>query len=571
MRSGFRPDDDVETVVGTGRRGRAPILQPGWGMRVYTKGGADGYGSMRRRRARPGGPARRQGIVRHFRAMKHARVGETIDALRESEGKFRDLTEKSLVGVYLIQDDVFKYVNPRFTEIHGYEAEEIVDLLSPRSLVLPEDWPEVRRHLQDRTTGKIASVHYRFREITKSGRVIDVEVYGSRTLYRGRPAVIGTLLDITERKQAEDELRRLNEFNTALINNAPIAIFTLDLKGAFTSINPAARAILGLDREAEERIIGFNWARNRYTIECGLAGHIRKGLKGRPFQLWDFPYVTYTGDRTLYMDFKGVPLKGKDGAVEGLLCIVEETTDRVKTRAKLMQETRMAALGKLAAGIAHELNNPLATLVAHSELACRRLDSPGVRKAALREMAELREDLEMIEAQAFRCKHVTSDILNLPWREGLAITEVDVNRLVGNVLKFAGNDTREAAIVKDLAPELPYVKADIGALRQVIVNLVGNAMDAVEARTDPAVRITTRLDGSRVVLEVEDNGVGIPESIIDKIFEPFFTTKESQKGTGLGLSLCREFLANMGGTIATRSKPGHGATFVVTLPTEAAK
>ena len=111
------------------------------------------------------------------------------------------------------------------------------------------------------------------------------------------------------------------------------------------------------------------------------------------------------------------------------------------------------------------------------------------------------------------------------------------------------------------------MKADIGALRQVIVNLISNAIDAVEGRMDPIVRIRTRFDGNRVILEVEDNGVGIPDSIIDKVFEPFFTTKESQKGIGLGLSLCHEFLSNMGGTIATKSKPGYRTTFVVTLPT----
>ena len=462
-------------------------------------------------------------------------------------------------------------MNPRFTEIHGYEAEEMVDRISPQSLVLPEDWPDVDKHLRDRLTGRVGSVHHQFREVTKTGKIIDVEVYGSRTLYQGRPAVIGTLLDITERKQAEDELRRLNDFNTALIDNAPIAIFTLDAKGVLSSINPAVAAIFGMGPEAEEKLIGFDWPQNPYTIKCGLAAHIRKGLKGKPFQLWDFPYVTYKGDRTLYMDFKGVPLTGKDGTMEGLLCIVEDTTDRVRTRAKLMQETRMAAIGKLAAGIAHELNNPLATLVAHSELACRRLDSAKTGEGGLPELAELREDLEMIEAQAFRCKHVTSDILNLPWREGLTITEVDVNRLVANVLEFAYNNRPRGTVLKDLARALPHVKADIGALRQVIVNLISNAMDAVEGRMDPTVRIRTRLDGNRVLLEVEDNGVGIPDSIIDKVFEPFFTTKESQKGIGLGLSLCHEFLSNMGGTIVTKSKPGYRTTFVVTLPTELAE
>ncbi len=552
-------------------RSAVPILQPGTARPVngVPREKRVPRARQRRKEGLPEMATRgRRAVRRSRRSSEQVRAERTIGALLESEGKFRDLTEKALVGVYLIQDDVFKYVNPRFTEIHGYEAEEILNRISPEDLVLPEDWPAVRKHLQDRTSGKVASVYHQFREITKTGKTINVEVYGSRTFYQGRPAIIGTLLDITERKRAEDELRRLNEFNTALIDNAPIAIFTLDRAGAFTSINPAAQSILGFGPETEDRILGFNWVQNRYTVKCGLAAHIKRGLKGKPFQLWDFPYVTYTGDRTLYMDFKGVPLKGKDRSIDGLLCIVEETTDRVRTRAKLMQETRMAALGKLAAGIAHELNNPLATLVAHSELACRRLDSERLREAGLTELIELREDLEMIEAQAFRCKHVTSDILNLPWREGLAITEVDVNRLVGNVLKFA-NSTSGATLVKDLASTLPYVKADIGALRQIIVNLLSNALDAVEGRTDPTVRIGTRLEGSRVVLEVEDNGVGIPDSIIEKVFEPFFTTKESQKGTGLGLSLCHEFLSNMGGTINAKSKPGYGASFVVTLPTGA--
>ncbi len=120
----------------------------------------------------------------------------------------------------------------------------------------------------------------------------------------------------------------------AIIENAPVAIFTLDKKGRFTSVNPALAELSGLGDRAAEKLLGFNWLTNSFTIKSGLAKHIRKGLKGEPFQLWDFPFITYKGDRSIYMDFKGVPLRGRTGDIDGLLCIIEETTDRVKTRAK---------------------------------------------------------------------------------------------------------------------------------------------------------------------------------------------------------------------------------------------
>jgi len=133
------------------------------------------------------------------------------EALKESEKKFRDLTEKSLVGIYLIQDGVFKYVNPRLAEIFGYAVEELIDKKGPRDLVLPEDWPIVEKNLLKRISGEIESVQYEFRGIRKNKEVIYIEAYGSRTIYQGRPAVIGTLLDITERKRAEKELKKAYE------------------------------------------------------------------------------------------------------------------------------------------------------------------------------------------------------------------------------------------------------------------------------------------------------------------------------------------------------------------------
>ena len=615
-------------------------------------------------------------------------------ALREWEDKFRDLTEKSVVGVYLIQDMTFKYINPKFAEIFGYRVEEIVDRISPGDVVVPADWPTVHENIRRRISEETASIHSEFRIITKDGQRRNVEVYGSRTMYQGKPAVVGTLLDITERKRSEDllrkaevkyrsifenaiegifqtnpegrvvaanpahskmlgydspeelictltdvrhqlyvdpgrrteflhtletegvalefecefyrkdrskiwvslnarpvrdedsntlfidgmieditekkkvenELRLLNEFNEAIIDHAPVAIFTLDEEGRFSSINPALAALSGLGPKAEEKLIGFNWLKNSYTVQCGLSRYIEAGLEGKPFQLWDFPFMTYRGDRNIYMDFQGVPLKGKMGTIKGLLCIIEETTDRVRTRAKLMQEGKMSAIGRLAAGIAHELNNPLGTLVAYSERACSCLQSFRGRPADHHDFEKLEDYLTIIEEEAFRCKGVTTDILSLFQKEGLDIIEMDVNELLDSMLELMNMDRTDVRIVKQKIRPLPPILGDVSALRQVFVNLITNAVDAVEGRSDPTVWIKTVPHDGQVLVEIEDNGIGIPDSIVDKIFEPFFTKKETKRGLGLGLSLCYDLVKDMGGTIKVASTPGHGTIFSVALP-----
>ncbi|MBI4963958.1 MAG: PAS domain-containing sensor histidine kinase [Desulfomonile tiedjei] len=130
------------------------------------------------------------------------------EALRESETMFRKITEKSMMGVYLIQDDLFRYVNPKMAGIFGYEVSELVDVRGPKDVVWAEDWPLVNENLRKRIFGELESITYRFRGIKPTGEVVHIEVYGSRTDYRARPAVIGTLLDITDRVKAEKKLEQ---------------------------------------------------------------------------------------------------------------------------------------------------------------------------------------------------------------------------------------------------------------------------------------------------------------------------------------------------------------------------
>ncbi len=166
-------------------------------------------------------------------------------ALRESKNKYRDLSEKSFVGVYLIQDDLFKYVNPKLAEIFGYTTDELIDKRGPKYVVWPQDWPLVNENIRKRITGEIESIQYEFRGITNRGELRYIEVYGSRTSYRGRPAVIGTLLDITKRRRAEELLKDAEQKYRSIFENAVEGIFQSAPEGKLISANPAFAKMLG--------------------------------------------------------------------------------------------------------------------------------------------------------------------------------------------------------------------------------------------------------------------------------------------------------------------------------------
>lgn len=166
-------------------------------------------------------------------------------ALRESENKFRDLAEKSLVGIYLIQDGVFKYVNSRLAEIFGYEVEEIIEKKNVRDLTFPEDWPTAEENIRKRITGEVDSVHCVCRGIARNQDTIWVEVYGSKTIYQGRPAVIGALLDITERKLIEEALYLSEEKFRIMVEQSNDMIWTLDTEGSFTFFNKRCEEVSG--------------------------------------------------------------------------------------------------------------------------------------------------------------------------------------------------------------------------------------------------------------------------------------------------------------------------------------
>jgi PAS domain S-box-containing protein len=378
--------------------------------------------------------------------------------------------------------------------------------------------------------------------------------------------IIETVQDITNYKKAEEDLRRLNDFNAAIIDNAPVAIFTIDRTGQFISVNPALATLSGLGAEVEDKLLGFNWIENPYTIRCGLADCIKKGLEGEPFELYDFPFTTYRGDRGHYIHFRGVPLKGKDGKVEGLLCIIEDTSEKVMARIQSIQDAKVSVIGRLMTGVAHELNNPLAAIAANSELACELFQNIKNDMIGKAEINELREYLEVIEEQAFRCKNIIKDMIDITKKEDFEVQEVDLHSLLNELFEVLNLKKLKIRLIKELAGSLPHIKGDVSALKQCFLNILRNAADALEGREGAAIRLGAKADGNFVRVEIEDNGIGIHDGLVDKIFEPFFSTKETGKGIGLGLTLCYEFLKKMGAKIDVESKLGRGSLFVIKLP-----
>jgi two-component system NtrC family sensor kinase len=232
---------------------------------------------------------------------------------------------------------------------------------------------------------------------------------------------------------------------------------------------------------------------------------------------------------------------------------------------RLLQSQKLAAIGELSAGIAHEINNPLAIIRQEAEwmqLVLKKLGG-GDRK----ELEELQGSVHQIVEQVDRCTEITRNLLDFARKRDPVIQAVEVNRVIEDMTRLVEKEARHnnISIVRQYDQELPVIYSDAPQLRQVILNFLTNATHAIGK--DGVVSITTRLSNDAAVdIVISDTGCGIPEALLSKIFDPFFTTKPSGQGTGLGLSICHGIIQRLGGRITVASHVGQGTEFTITLP-----
>jgi two-component system NtrC family sensor kinase len=244
-----------------------------------------------------------------------------------------------------------------------------------------------------------------------------------------------------------------------------------------------------------------------------------------------------------------------------------EAADREKEmmNEQVIEAGKLASVGELAAGIAHEINNPVAVMVEEAGWIEDLLDEPDAGDAE--HMQELRRALKQIRTQGARCKEITHKLLSFARKTDPKVREVQLNELLEEIVGLSEQSARYANVKlkMNLEPDLPTVNVSPSEMQQVFLNLINNAIDAIGTKGGE-VEVTSRTDGNHVIVDVADNGQGIPKANLARIFDPFFTTKPVGKGTGLGLSICYGIIKKSGGVLSVNSAVGLGTTFHVRIP-----
>jgi two-component system, NtrC family, sensor kinase len=377
-------------------------------------------------------------------------------------------------------------------------------------------------------------------------------------------AFVSLDFDLPVRGKIEEKLQSSNALLRNLILSAVDGVIAADKKGKILIFNNMAAELFGYSvEEALESLDIRNIYPNQKAHEVmqvlrsdeyGGRGKLRSyqvevlGQSGERIPISLNASIVYEGDREV--------------ATIGFFHDMRETNrmkeELEKTQLQLLQSEKMASLGKLAAGVAHQLNNPLGGIILYTRLALEDYDLE----------AGARKDLLRVVVDAERCRNTVKELLEFTRQTRHLMQPNDINRAITRTLFLLENHPllQNIIIEKDLDAVLPLVFSDIQQLNHLFMNIFLNAAQAMKGKGELNVKTVYLPDTEQVRIEISDTGPGIPEDILPHIFAPFFTTKPEGEGTGLGLSLAYGIVENQGGKIEARSVPGEGATFIIELP-----
>lgn len=398
-------------------------------------------------------------------------------------------------------------------------------------------------------TGKAVIV----REVAKKGKHFQIV---TTPLKDGEGNIIGAievLLDISDTKRARDAEREQRGFYlteksklASILQSLSEGLFVTDREGSIVSFNNAAGSITGY---AESQILGLSCA-SFLDMLGAVPGLLPEMGAGEPVDL----AAISRDKRLLTLAMSSVPLHDGNGQFSGTAYTFRDITAEKQRRENHYRTEKLAALGQLSAGIAHELNTPLGSILGYSRLLLQQ-ELP----------AQDRERLEIIAEQAKRGSSIIKGLLNFARQSPPALGETDINAVIADCIRVLDEEIEKRnCLVTTGLGKIPLLQADRRQVEQVIINVVQNALQAMPAFGK--IEITTVLSGQSVAIGIRDNGPGMPSHVRTRIFDPFFTTKPIGEGTGLGLSICAGIVSAHGGSMHVESEEGRGAAFTITLP-----
>jgi PAS domain S-box-containing protein len=484
-------------------------------------------------------------------------LARDITALRRNEARFTELFESLQEGIYITTPEgEIVDANPALVRMLGYGSK--ADLLACKVEEVLIDRAE-RKALKEQVEQQTTMQAQEITLIRKDGTsiiclnttVVVRDASGRVVRYQG------ALMDITERREMERSLHKQQEFARRLVGSFPDLIIVLDATRHNTFLSPNIQEILGYSREeSADTKLGDR----THSEDCpALLSMYDEILNGRQnFGSLEVRVRHKLGDyRRLRCHFS--PLFDETGKVEGVVISGRDVTDVKRLEEQLIQAEKLAAMGQMLAGVAHELNNPLTAILGVTELLRER---QGLEDSAKRQ-------LELTHRQARRAARIIQNVLEFSRPASPQKKPLDLNSIVERTLQLHEHSLRRNGVAVDFTsqPDLPGIIGDGNQLIQVFLNLVSNAEQAIrEVRDSGRIQVRLSRTADRVSVTVQDDGVGIKPEVLPRLFEPFYTTKRPGGGTGLGLSICLSIIREHGGTIEAEPLPAGGSAFTVYFP-----
>jgi PAS domain S-box-containing protein len=488
-------------------------------------------------------------------------------ALVEAEEKYKKLVEVASDLIWEADEKgMYTFVSPNIKDLLGYEVEEVVGKKKTLDFTPKKELKKWLKRFKAANAKRAPFSGFEVLHLHKNGTPLIFEISGipffdSAGSFKG---YTGINKDITERKQMTEALKESQEFSTGLLENSPNPISVLNPDTSIRYVNPAFEKLTGFKLA---KIAGmkapYPWwlkeekkAMTRSLKDAMVTGgkkseHVFLKKNGEPFWVALNSAPVVYRKKLLYFLISWLDITDRKRAEE----------EKVELEQKAHLASRLASVGEMASGIAHEINNPLTAVIGFAQLLMD-TDLP----------EEIKEDLVIIHKEAQRAAGVARSLLTFARKHAPFKQPTNVNSIIEGVLTLRAyeQNVSNIKINTKLTSDLPEVMADYSQLQQVFINIILNAEAAMlEANNGGTLTITTQRFNHSVRASFADDGPGIAKENLDRIFDPFFTTKEVGKGTGLGLSVCHGIISEHGGKIYARSKPGSGATFVVELPISA--